>query len=82
MYAYRFYQRLQMYTDSQVCLGMGAHAQAVNTRPSFSPPTWPGNKATEDEYYQRVTRLQQMGDHLQETFTADTAEELSSCKLT
>ena len=71
---------LQMYTDSQVCLEMGAHAQAVNTRPS--PPTWPGNKATEDEYYQRVTRLQQMGDHLQETFTADTAEELSSCKLT
>jgi len=46
---------LQMYMDSQVCLGMGAHAQAVNTRPSFSPPTWPGNKATEDEYYQRVT---------------------------
>jgi len=40
-----FTDRLQTYMDFQVFLEMGMHVQAVNTRPLFSPPTQPRNKA-------------------------------------
>lgn len=40
-----FYQHFQTYMDSQVFLAMVAHAQAVDTRPFFSP-TLPGYNAS------------------------------------
>ena len=77
MYAYQFHQPFANVHGSPGFSGNG-HAQAVDTRPLSLLPcgleTRLQKTSTAVMPDQRVTRLQQMGDHLQETFTPDTAE--------
>ena len=45
LFTWNFMGQHQTYMDFQVFLEMGMHVQAVNTRPLFSPPIQPRDKA-------------------------------------